>query len=133
MLNRWIESDGLRDFAAEQGIGLAVFSPLYQGLLTDRYLDGIPADSRIGKGRTWIKNELTEKRLSQLRRLNEIASTRGQKLSQMALSWVLREGKVTTVLVGASRPEQLRENAEAVNKLDFSPEEIAAIESVLSE
>ena len=78
-------------------------------------------------------NELTEKRLSQLRRLNEIASARGQKLSQMALSWVLREGKVTTVLVGASRPEQLRENAEAVNKLDFSPEEIAAIESVLSE
>ena len=133
MLNRWIETDGLRDFAKEQGIGLAVFSPLYQGLLTERYLNGIPADSRIGKGNTWIKNELTEARLTQLRKLNEIAASRGQKLSQMALSWVLREGKVTTVLIGASRPEQIKENVEAVYKMDFTPEEITAIEKVLAE
>lgn len=133
MLNRWTESDGLRDFAAEQGIGLSVFSPLYQGLLTDRYLNGIPADSRIGKGRTWIKNELTDQKLSQLRRLNDIAASRGQKLSQMALSWVLREGKVTTVLIGASRPEQIKENVEAVYKLDFTQSELSAIDAILSE
>ena len=133
MLNRWIESDGLRDFASEQGIGLAVFSPLYQGLLTNRYLNGIPADSRIGKGRTWIRDELTDSRLDQLRKLNDIAASRGQLLSQMALSWVLREGKVTTVLIGASRPEQIRENVDAAHKTDFSPEELSAIEAVLAE
>lgn len=133
MLNRWIETDGLRDFAKEQGIGLAVFSPLYQGLLTDRYLNGIPADSRIGKGRTWISSELNDTRLSQLKKLNEIAHSRGQKLSQMALSWVLREEKVTTVLIGASRPDQIKENVEAVYNMSFTPEELEAIETVLSE
>ena len=133
MLNRWIETDGLRDFAKEQGIGLAVFSPLYQGLLTDRYLNGIPDDSRIGKGRTWISSELNDARLSQLKKLNEIAHSRGQKLSQMALSWVLREEKVTTVLIGASRPEQIKENVEAVYNMSFSPEELDAIEAVLAE
>ncbi len=133
MFNRWIETDGLRDFAKEQGIGLAVFSPLYQGLLTDRYLNGIPADSRIGKGRTWISSELSDARLSQLKKLNEIAHSRGQKLSQMALSWVLREEKVTTVLIGASRPEQIKENVEAVYNMSFTPEELDAIEAVLSE
>lgn len=133
MLNRWIEEDGLRDFAKAQGIGLSVFSPLYQGMLTDRYLTGKPEDFTVNEHRPWLKNELNEKRFSQLRRLNEIAQSRGQKLSQMALSWVLREGKVTTVLIGASRPEQIRENAEAVNKLEFTPEELSAIENVLSE
>ena len=133
MLNRWIETDGLRDFAKEQGVGLSVFSPLYQGLLTDRYLNGVPNDSRIAKGRTWISGELTEARLNQLKKLNEIAASRGQKLSQMALSWVLREGKVTTVLIGASRPEQIKENVEAVYKIDFTPEQILAIEKVLAE
>lgn len=133
MLNRWIEEDGLRDFAKAQGIGLSVFSPLYQGMLTDRYLTGKPEDFTVNEHRPWLKSELNEKRFSQLRRLNEIAQSRGQKLSQMALSWVLREGKVTTVLIGASRPEQIRENAEAVNKLEFTPEELSAIENVLSE
>lgn len=131
MLNRWIEDDGLYDFAAKEGFGLAVFSPLYQGFLTDRYLNGIPADSRVGRGKTWIGNELDEAMLKKLRALNELAAERGQKLSQMALSWVLRGGKVTTVLVGASRPEQLAENAEAVKKLDFSPEELEKIENIL--
>lgn len=133
MFNRWIESDGLREFAYESGIGLSVFSPLYQGMLTDRYLNGIPEDSRIGRGRTWIRNELTDDKLDKIRRLNEIAASRGQKLSQMALSWVLREGKVTTVLIGASRPEQIRENAAAVEHLDFTRDELSAIEAILSE
>lgn len=133
MLNRWIEEDGLDDFAVEQGIGLSVFSPLYQGLLTDRYLNGVPADSRVGKGRTWIRNELTPEMLAKLRKLNDIAASRGQKLSQMALSWVLRNGKVTTVLIGASRPEQIAENVEAVYKMKFTDEEIRLIEQVLAE
>lgn len=133
MLNRWIERDGLRDFAKAQGIGLSVFSPLYQGMLTDRYLKGKPEDFTVDKHRPWLKSELNEKRFAQLRKLNEIAQSRGQKLSQMALSWVLREGKVTTVLIGASRPEQIKENVEAVYKLDFTPEELAEIETVLSE
>lgn len=131
MLNRWIEDDGLYDFAAKEGFGLAVFSPLYQGFLTDRYLNGVPEGSRVGKGKTWIGNELDEAMLKKLRALNELAAERGQKLSQMALSWVLRGGKVTTVLVGASRPEQLAENAEAVKNLDFSPDELDRIEKIL--
>ncbi|MCM1024540.1 MAG: aldo/keto reductase [Prevotella sp.] len=131
MLNRWIESDGLYDFASKEGFGLAVFSPLYQGLLSDRYLNGIPEDSRVGRGKTWIGSELDEAMLKKLRALNGIAAERGQKLSQMALSWILRKGKVTTVLVGASRPEQLVENAGAVKNLEFSAEELEKIENIL--
>lgn len=133
ILNRWIEGDGLRDFAFDEGIGLAVFSPLYQGFLTDRYLNGVPADSRVGKGNTWIGNELNDDMLRKLNALNEIARSRGQKLSQLALSWVLREGKVTTVLIGASRSEQIEENVEAVYKTEFTSDEIQAIESVLKD
>lgn len=133
MLNRWIEGDGLRDFAFDEGIGLAVFSPLYQGFLTDRYLNGVPADSRVGKGNTWIGNELNDDMLRKLNALNEIARSRGQKLSQLALSWVLREGKVTTVLIGASRSEQIEENVEAVYKTEFSSDEIQAIEGALKD
>lgn len=132
MLNRWIESDGLYDFASKEGFGLAVFSPLYQGFLTDRYLNGVPKDSRVGRGKTWIGAELDDAMLKKLRALNEVAAERGQKLSQMALAWILRKGKVTTVLVGASRPEQLVENAGAVNNLEFSQEELNRIESILS-
>lgn len=132
MLNRWIETDGLKDYASEQGFGLAVFSPLYQGFLTDRYLNGIPEDSRVGKGRTWIADQLTPGLISKLRALNDVAARRGQKLSQLALSWVLRGKGVTTVLIGASRPSQIAENAAAVKKADFSAEELAEIESILS-
>lgn len=131
MLNRWIETDGLRDYAYEKGFGLAVFSPLYQGFLTDKYLNGIPADSRVGKGNTWIGNELNDSMLKKLNALNDIAKSRGQKLSQMALSWVLRENKVTTVLIGASKPEQIIENSQAVFKTEFSPDEINLIENIL--
>ena len=133
MLNRWIESDGLDKLAEEKGFGLAVFSPLYQGFLTDRYLKGVPADSRVGKGETWIGSQLDDKMVAKLNKLNEIAVNRGQKLSQMALSWVLNNKAVTTVLIGASRPEQIVENAACIEKLNFADDEIAAIEKILAE
>ena len=131
MLNRWIERDGLDKFAEENGVGLAVFSPLYQGFLTNKYLNGVPADSRVGKGETWIGNELDEKMIARLNKLNAIAEKRGQKLSQLALSWVLHNKAVATVLIGASRPEQIIENAACIEKHDFTPEEIAEIENTL--
>lgn len=131
MLNRWIEEDGLRDYAADEGIGLAVFSPLYQGFLTNRYLNGVEADSRIGKGNTWIASQLNDKMLAKLNRLNQAAQDRGQSLSQLALSWVLREGKVTTCLIGASKSEQIKQNAEAAYKIDFTQDELERIEAIL--
>lgn len=131
MLNRWIERDGLDDYAYENGIGLAVFSPLYQGFLTSKYLLGVPADSRVGRHETWIGNQLDENMLARLNALNEIAKNRGQTLSQMALSWVLKNKAVTTVLIGASRPEQIVENAACIGKLDFTDDEIAMIEELI--
>ena len=132
MLNRWIEADGLDTYAKENGIGIAVFSPLYQGFLTDKYLHGIPQDSRVGRGQTWIGGELNETMVEKLRALNEIALSRNQKLSQMALSWILHNDAITTVLIGASRPEQVTENAACLNHLEFTPDEIAAIEQILA-
>ena len=131
MLNRWIERDGLDKYAEENGIGLAVFSPLYQGFLTGRYLKGIPADSRVGKGATWIGNELDDKMVDRLNKLNSIALKRGQTLSQMALSWVLHNKAVATVLIGASRPEQIKENAACIEHLDFTDAEINEIEELI--
>ncbi len=131
MLNRWIERDGLDKFVAEKGIGLAVFSPLYQGFLTSKYLKGVPQDSRVGKGETWIGNELDDKMVAKLNKLNDIATKRGQTLSQLALSWVLHNEAVATVLIGASRPEQIVENAACIENLEFTPEELAEIEAVL--
>ena len=131
MLNRWIENDGLDKYAIENGFGLAVFSPLYQGFLTDRYLNGVPEDSRVGKGRTWIKDQLNDAMVAKLNKLNDIAAARGQKLSQMALSWVLSNPAVTTVLIGASKPAQIVDNVEAVYKTEFTAEEIEKIEAVL--
>lgn len=133
MLNRWVEQDGLDKFVEEQGIGLAVFSPLYQGFLTNKYLKGVPADSRVGKGETWIGNQLNEAMVAKLNKLNAVAERRGQKLSQLALSWVLHNPAVATVLIGASRPEQIVENAACINKLEFSAEELAEIEKILAE
>ena len=131
MLNRWIEDDHLDEFAQENGIGLAVFSPLHQGFLTGKYIDSIPSDSRIGRGDTWLGSQLDDAMRSRLQRLNEIAAKRGQTLSQMALAWVLRNPAVTTVLIGASKPEQITENAACIRHLDFSAEEISVIESAL--
>lgn len=133
MLNRWIEADKLDEYASENGIGISVFSPLYQGFLTGKYLNGVPSDSRVGKGATWIGNELNEKMLSRLNKLNAIAAERGQTLAQTALSWVLHNKAVTTVIIGASRPQQIIENAECVKHLDFSEEELKRIEAVLAE
>ena len=131
MLNRWIEEDGLDGLCYENGVGLAVFSPLYQGMLTDRYLNGIPADSRAGRGNSRLAGELDAAMIKRLNDLNAIAASRGQTLSQMALSWVLRNRAVTTVLIGASRPEQIRENVKCVERLDFSGEELEAIERLI--
>ena len=133
MLNRWVEQDGLDKFVEEKGIGLAVFSPLYQGLLTNKYLNGVPADSRIGKGETWIGSQLNDAMVAKLNKLNAVAERRGQKLSQLALSWVLHNPAVATVLIGASRPAQIVENVACINNLEFSEEEIAEIEAILAE
>ena len=131
MLNRWIESDGLRDFAAEQGIGLSVFSPLYQGLLTDRYLNGIPSDSRIATDGRFLKaSQLTEEKITSIRGLNEIAKERGESLAQMALNWVLKDGIVTSVLVGASKPEQILDNLKVLESAPFTDEELKKIDAL---
>ena len=132
MLNRWVERDGLDEFCAENGIGLAVFSPLYQGLLTDRYLKGIPDDSRIGKGATWIKNELDDKMLARLNALNDLAAKRGQKLSQLAVAWLLNNKAVATVLCGASRPQQIIDNVGALENLTLTQAELDEIEKILA-
>lgn len=131
IFDRWIEEDGLKAFAAENGCGLIAFSPLAQGLLTDKYLHGIPEDSRIRRdGRFLKESAVTEERLSQIRALQEIAKERGQSLAQMALSWVLRDGDVTSVLIGASKPEQIRENVKIVEKTSFTKEELDRIDAI---
>ena len=132
MLNRWVEHDSLDGFCIENGIGLSVFSPLYQGFLTDRYLGGVPADSRVGRGDTWIGNQLDGRMLTKLNALNAVAAERGQKLSQLALSWLLSNKAVATVLVGASRPEQIIENVAAINNITFTEEEKSRINEILS-
>ena len=131
MLNRWVESNELDKYAKENGIGLAVFSPLYQGFLTGKYLNSIPEDSRVGKGDTWIGAQLDNAMIKRLNRLNEIATSRGQALSQMALSWLLSKEAVTTVIIGASKAEQIKENVRCIEKIEFSDEETAKIENAL--
>lgn len=131
IFDRWIETDGLKSFAAENGCGLIAFSPLAQGLLTDKYLHGIPEDSRIRRdGRFLKESAITEDRLSQIKALKEIAMERGQSLAQMALSWVLRDGEVASVLIGASRPEQIRENVKIVEHTNFTAEELERIDQI---
>ncbi len=130
IFDRTIEDNGFKDFCAEQGYGIIAFSPLAQGLLTDKYLNGIPEDSRVKRdGRFLHEADVTEK-LSQIKALNEIAAARGQSLAQMALSWVLRDGKVTSVLIGASRPEQILDNIKIVGKTAFTADELAQIEKI---
>lgn len=127
ILNRWIEDNRLDEYAVENGFGLAVFSPLNQGFLTNKYLKGIPADSRIGQGNTWLGSQLDEKMIARLNRLNDLAAERGQTLSQMALSWVLHNPAVTTVITGASRPEHIIDNVKCIDNMDFTEEELKAI------
>ncbi len=131
MFDRWIE-DGLQDVLAEEGIGSIAFSPLYQGLLTDRYLQGVPRDSRVGTASISIWPDfITEEKIEKVKKLNVLAQQRGQSLAQLALAWVLREEKVTTALIGASRPEQIIENAAVIANLDFTPTELDTIEAIL--
>lgn len=131
MFNRWIE-DGLLDVLETEGIGCIPFCPLAQGLLTDRYLHGIPEGSRATKPHGFLKKErITEEVLAKVRALNDIASARGQSLAQMSLAWVLRDPRVTSALIGASRVSQLDDNVAAVKNLEFSEEELDAIDQVL--
>jgi len=128
LLNRWIEED-LLDTLRDEAIGCIVFSPLAQGLLTGKYLAGVPADSRKAKGTASFRdNYLEASTLERIRPLMEIAEWRGQTLAQMALAWVLRQPQVTSALIGASRISQLEENVAALHRLDFSPEELAEID-----
>lgn len=132
MLERSIEEDGLKAYAAANGIGIIAFCPLAQGLLTNKYLHGIPEDSRIKTdGRFLKESAVNEEMLAKISALNEIAEGRGQSLAQMALSWVLRDGEVTSVLIGASKPAQILENCQIVKAAAFSGEELKAIEAIL--
>lgn len=131
LFDRWIEN-GLTDVLREEQVGCICFSPLAGGLLTDRYLNGIPADSRAGHDPRFLKPEaITEEKLRKIRALNELAAARGQKLAQMALQWVLRDGVVASALIGASRPEQIRDNVQALRGPAFTAEELQAIDEIL--
>lgn len=131
MLDRWIEN-GLQDVLDEEGIGSIVFSPLSQGILTDRYLNGISKDSRAGGQSVFLRPEqLNEALISQVSRLNELAAERGQKLSQMALAWTLRGGRVTSTLIGASKVSQIEDAVGALHNLEFSTEELTQIDEIL--
>ncbi len=129
MLNRWIER-GLLDVLEEVGAGAIAFSPLAQGLLTSKYLDGVPADARINKpgGGSFKREHLSPENLAHVRALNEIALRRGQTLAQTALAWALRDPRITSLVIGASSPKQIRENLAALDHLDFSAEELAEID-----
>ncbi len=134
MFDRNIEEDGLKSFAAQNGVGIIAFSPLAQGLLTERYLGGIPDDSRIKTdGRFLKENSLTDELLKKLQNLNEIAHSRGQTLAQLALSWVLRDGEVTSVLIGASKASQIIENATIIHAPAFTEEELRDVEKILAQ
>jgi L-glyceraldehyde 3-phosphate reductase len=127
LLNRWIE-DGLLDALGKLGVGCITFSPLAQGMLTDKYLGGIPAGSRAARGESFSPKLLTDEALERIRALNDIASGRGQSLAQLALAWTLRDPRVTSTLIGASSVEQLEANVASLDRLDFSQEELAEID-----
>ena len=133
MFVRDIEKDGLKDYAAAHGIGIITFSPLAQGLLTDRYLHGIPEDSRVRTDGRFLKEAaIVEETLKKVRALNDLASQRGQTLAQMALSWILRDGDITSVLIGASKPSQILDNIGIVHATAFSDEERRKIDEILA-
>lgn len=131
MLDRTIEEDGVKKYCKEAGLGIIAFSPLAQGILSDKYLCGIPQESRIGKGSRYLnETALTDEKLQKVRALNELAKRRGQTLAQMALSWVLKDDEVCSVLIGASTPEQIRENVAILDAPVFSEEELCEIENI---
>ncbi len=132
MMDRWIEN-GLTDVLRSEGIGSIAFSPLAQGLLTNRYLDGIPSDSRAGKEGTFLKREqVTEEKINKIRKLNELAANRNQTLAQMSLAWVLRDPVVTSALIGASKVSQVEDAMGALNNRSFSVDELQLIDKILS-
>jgi len=133
MLNRWVERDGLKETLAELGVGSIAFTPLAQGMLTKKYLGGIPESSRAAQGKSLDPNMLSDKAIANIRALNAIAERRGQTLAQMAIAWVLRGGGITTALIGASKPEQVVDCAGAVAGLDFTEAELAEIDTYADE
>jgi L-glyceraldehyde 3-phosphate reductase len=128
MLNRWIERDGLLDTLEQVGAGCIAFSPLAQGLLTDRYLNGVPADSRVATGGAMGRDMLTADRLDRVRALNDLAAGRGQSLAQLALAWALRDRRMTSLVIGASSVAQLDDNVAALDRLELTDDELAAID-----
>lgn len=130
MFNRWVE-DKLLDTLNQNGVGCIAFSPLAQGMLTDKYLKGIPKDSRAAKNLTFLNKETVNDNIEKIRKLNQIAEARGQKLSQMAIAWILRQPQVASVLIGASSADQLKENVKALDCLEFTTEELNLIDSIV--
>jgi L-glyceraldehyde 3-phosphate reductase len=131
MFERWVEG-GLLDLLGVEGVGCIPFSPLAQGMLTDRYLHGVPEDSRAARSTGFLQTSaITEKRLDEIKKLNSLALKRGQTLAQMALSWILKDPRVTSVLIGASKPEQLADSLKCLDNVEFSTEELAHIEDIL--
>jgi len=133
MLNRWVERDGLKETLSDLGVGSIAFTPLAQGMLTKKYLGGIPDDSRAAQDKSLFPSMLTEDVVANIRKLNEIAEGRGQTLAQMAIAWVLRGGGITSALIGASKPSQVADCAGAVGNLDFTDEELALIDQYADE
>jgi L-glyceraldehyde 3-phosphate reductase len=133
ILNRWVEHDGLKETLADLGVGSIAFTPLAQGILTKKYLKGIPQDSRAAQGKSLDPATITESALNSVRELDALAQKRGQTLAQMALAWVLRSGGITSALIGASRPEQVIDCAGAVANLDFDATELAEIDRIARE
>jgi L-glyceraldehyde 3-phosphate reductase len=133
LLNRWVEKDGLKETLAELGIGSIAFTPLAQGILTKKYLSGIPDGSRAAQGKSLNPATITDRALASVHALNDMAQNRGQTLAQMAIAWVLRGGGITTALIGASRPEQVADCAGAVANLDFTPAELDEIDRISAE
>jgi L-glyceraldehyde 3-phosphate reductase len=133
LLNRWVEKDGLKDTLTELGIGSIAFTPLAQGILTKKYLGGIPDGSRAAQGKSLNPTTITESALNSVRALNAMAESRGQTLAQMAIAWVLRNGGITTALIGASKPEQVVDCAGAIGNLVFSDAELVEIDRISSE
>jgi L-glyceraldehyde 3-phosphate reductase len=133
MLNRWVERDGLKDTLKELGVGSIAFSPLFQGMLTGKYLNGIPEGSRATQGKSLNPKLVSDNAVKALNGLNDIAKKRGQTLAQMAISWVLREGGITSALIGASKPQQVVDCAQAISNLDFTAAELKEIDLLADE
>lgn len=133
MLNRWVEKDGLKDTLNDLGVGSIAFTPLAQGMLTNKYLNGIPEGSRATQGKSLLDGFINERSIGSIKKLNEVAENRGQTLAQMAIAWVLREGGITTALIGASKASQVIDCCGSIKNLDFSAEELALIDEYSSE